>query len=426
MKVFGVIGLICGLSIGALYVGGVIGLPDAGLESNAWGDVTDEEIEVVTTIWVDNPLFDITADELGLAYSLSMNGIGLADGNKSDIQIPEGNETTTLRTALNHQQLPAWWASHVQTDESSEMTVDTTAHVTIAGLSTSPSTTYSDTVETDLEGMIQQSLAEHEGEHTYDPIEVGSGVGTETVAPTIIVTDTDAHFERVTESETELHATVEIQNPNAYPLPRPALSGDLQLNEIELAQWNADETEVLNLGDDAVIPPGSSRDVTFVVIMDNQDVVDWFGTHVDADEYSTSTVTTQLAVSINGETLTIPAEEHALRCHGEMQTAIFVDQDQGYTHDQCELFHWDVSTDELADAGASIDLTTTDWWSDPVDADPVDSEPVDTEPGDSDDASDSADDSDESSDSDSTDEVPSDDEVIDEEIPDEDELVSSI
>ncbi|WP_255681772.1 hypothetical protein [Natrinema sp. SYSU A 869] len=42
-------------TLGGLFAVGVIGVPDAGLEDNAWGDVSDDKIEVITAVWIDNP-----------------------------------------------------------------------------------------------------------------------------------------------------------------------------------------------------------------------------------------------------------------------------------------------------------------------------------------------------------------------------------
>ncbi|SEW25701.1 LEA type 2 family protein [Natrinema salifodinae] len=340
-------------ALGGLFAAGVIGVPDAGLEDNAWGEVSDEEIEVLTTVWIDNPNPGFSLGDTRIDYAIAMNDVDLASGSADDVTVPSGNTTTELRTDLRYQRLPAWWASHIRNDEVSELAVETTAHVDVGPLSGSPSGTYTDEKATELEPMIAASLAEFEGEHTLSP--VGSGAGTGTVEPTVEIRDTDAEWGAVTENRTELHLTFDVHNPNAHPLPTPALTGEMVFNEVTVAHWDAHEVDVRDGPDDATIPPQSSREITFVAELDNDDVAAWFATHADNEEVTDAEMRAQLAMQINGETRTIPDDEDAIHCTYELRTDIFVDQAAGLEREDCTLAPWAAPDDAAFEDRDSTD-----------------------------------------------------------------------
>ncbi|MDG5758360.1 LEA type 2 family protein [Natronococcus sp. A-GB1] len=347
-----VIGLCLAGALGGLAATGVVGLPDAGLEDNAWGEVEEERIEVITAVWIDNPNPGVELDDLAVEYELGMNDVALATGSADDVAVPSGNSTTELGTDLEYDRLPSWWASHVRNDERSALEVDLTAHATVGPLSGSPSHTHEDEVETDLESMIEETLAEQEGEHSLSPADSEGG----TIEPTVKIRDTDAGWGEVSEERTELHFTYEIHNPNAHPLPTPAMTGEMEFNERPVAEWEAHEVEFLRGTYDTNIPPGESREITFVAELDNDEVVEWFTTHVDGDEFTEAELRAQLAMHVDGETVTIPDDGDAISCEYGVWTDIFVDQRSEIVREHCEFVPWASPDDEtFAALGATVD-----------------------------------------------------------------------
>ena len=356
LKVVLLLGVCSAVGLGGLVATGVLGVPDAGLEDNAWGEVDDERIEVITTVWIDNPNPGLEVDDLTLEYALAMNDVDLAEGTAADVGAPSGNTTTEIRSELRYQQLSEWWVSHVENDEVSDLRADVTAHLEWGPLSGSPSYTHEDEVETDLEPMIADSMAQLEGEHSLSPVEGGGLAGS--LEPTVEIRDTDAEWGEVNENRTELHLTYEVHNPNAYPLPTPALTGEMEFNDHLVGEWDAHEVEVLGGGYDATIPPGQSREITFVVDLENDDVVQWFATHVDSEEFTDAELRAQLAMNVNGQTMTIPGDEEAIHCEYDLRTDIFVDQEPGIEQTGCELLPW-ASPDQAAfdELGATLEVS---------------------------------------------------------------------
>ncbi len=348
--------------IGVLVAGGILGVPDAGLEGNEWGDVEEDSIEVHTTIWVDNPNpFGIGGDT-DVEYDLLLEGVTLAEGEGADISISSGDNEFELTTELRQQRIPEWWSSHLNNDEVSDLTVDATVDTSVGPFSGSPSGSYDDEIETDLEDALDEGFSEFEGQYTATGTGLQAPDGT-AIEPTVEIEDATTRWGEVTENETEIHLTTAIHNPNAYPIPTPAFQGDVEFNNMTMTDWDAHEVEVLEAHDDATIPAQTTEDRTFVVTMDNQDVPEWFGTHVDREEFTEMTITGQLAVSVNGEQVTIPQEGDAAQCHFDLTTAMFVEQDDGLDRDHCGVTPLSVTEDELDAVGATLDVTETDWWS---------------------------------------------------------------
>ncbi|MHC3436857.1 LEA/WHy family protein [Natrialbaceae archaeon A-gly3] len=356
VKIVLAVAVLSGVGLGGLYATGTIGVPDAGLEDNAWGEVDDERIEVVTTVWIDNPN-PVSVDGVDVDYAIAMNEVSLADGVARQVSVASGNTTTELRTDLYYENLPAWWASHVGNDEVSDLRVDAQVHAEAGPLSGSPSVSHDEEIETDLEVLIEDSLAETEGEYHLSPVSVGA----DTVEPTVVIEDTDAAWGAVDDERTELYLTYHVHNPNPYPLPTPAFTGDLEFNDRHVAAWDAHEVELLRGAYDTHILPGETREITFVAEMDNGDVVAWFATHVDNDELSDAEMTSQLAMSINGQTVTLPPEGEAFRCSYDMQTSIFVDQDAGLSDQTCDPVPWATPDEgDFEELGATLELTMSD------------------------------------------------------------------
>lgn len=358
---------LAGIAVGAVvailvlaYLFGVIGAPSVESMDNQWGDVDDERIEIETELEVHNP------NPVGLShgidsanYSLALNGIHVADGETGELDVGSGTSTIDLRTDLYHHEIPAWWATHIDNDEVSDVDVEATVHASIGPFDRSPSISHADEIETDLETTLSDAAAAFEGEHE------GPAIGIEpfTIQPTVDITDADAEWGTVTESHTQIRLHFDVHNPNAYPIPTPAFTGNMTFNEILVGDWDAHDVEVLQGTYDTAIPPGATRELTLGVDLDNDRVAEWFASHVDADEQSHAEIRGQLAFSINDHVMTMPPDDDAFSCSLTFQTNIFVDQESGVIEEHCETVGYDTSiASDLAAVGAWLDLTETDEY----------------------------------------------------------------
>ncbi|MFC7074818.1 Water stress and hypersensitive response domain-containing protein [Halovenus rubra] len=364
VKRFGKIGglvVVVGIAlVGGLSALGLIGVPDAGLADNSWGEVEDERIEVLTTVRVDNPN-PVGGGDGAINYGVALQGVRLAEGEGTGLSLPSGESTHEFRTDLFYNRLSEWWYRHLRNDEVSDLQVNATANVSSGPFSGSPSGTYEDTIDTDIQGALNRGFSTFEG--TYSGTETGLTAPDGTaIEPTVEVDSVTTEWGNVTEAQTNILVTVDITNPNAYPIPTPAFTGYVAMNDIRVADWDADEVTVLEVTDEGLIPPGETEKRTFRIEMDNKNVPEWFATHVDRGEQSTVEVAGQLALDISGSEVTIPQDGSGVSCKFDLTTAIFVNQSSDMQRQQCGTTPLSIAQGTLDGVGASLDITETDWW----------------------------------------------------------------
>ena len=349
--------------VAALFALGIIGLPDAELEDNRWGTVDDQEVAVITEVVLDNPNPFGFGGNVDIGYNVSLQGVRLAEGEDNGIDIDSGSNSLNFTTTLFAESLPLWWSSHLNNGEVSQLEADATADVSLGFLSGSPGTTIERQVETDIEGALDESSDEFEGEYSL----TDSGLRVE---PSIEIEDATTEWGAVTEETTEILTTMTIRNDNPFPIPTPAFAGGVDMNGESLVDWQAGEVQILDgagnevFGEEALIPPGETEERRFIAEMDNENVSVWFPTHVDSEqptgepgsEFTDMVITAQLALDINGKRLTIPTGNQAFACEFDLTTAIFVDQESGMDTQGCGLTGFEQPRDQLEAVGAVIDL----------------------------------------------------------------------
>jgi LEA14-like dessication related protein len=353
--------------VGALYALGVVGVPAVGVvDEGDWGEVTDERTEIVTTVWVDNPNpvgvslgESVTAD-----YDISLNGVRVAEGSKSDIAVPVGNSTTELRTDLLNDQLAPWWVEFVRDNETVRLDANATLNVQ-AGASVSHDFRESRTMLNDSTPVIDAlSGAVNETSGTYTrsvgtdelddslDTDLGGLVGDESVTVGYEVERGWATWGNVTEAETTVRLHTRVHNPGDVPVPADpdGLGVAVDMNDVRTFEAESDEFSLRGVDRDAVIAPGETRTVTFAVTMDNGKVDDWFTSHVAVDGGPGVEAT---AVSANFQLVfDVPATDETFRLPTDgpvaydctFRTAILVDD--GTTGTTCGEFGPDSATDD--------------------------------------------------------------------------------
>lgn len=339
-----------------LYLIGVIGVPTAGIEDRGdWGEVGEERTEIVTTVWVNNPnpVGVSLGDSVTADYGIRMNGVGVAEGSKSNITVPAGNSTTEIRTDLINDRLADWWVEFVRAEETVELGVDATVRVdTPLGQRDVPVAPDNRTMLDDSTPVIDAlSAAVDATNGTYtesvgastvnDSLLDGSGLGDvglggddRNVTVGYEIRRGWATWGPVTENETTVRFHMTVHNPGDVPVPAApdGVGVDVDMNEVELFQAQSGELSPEGVDSDAVIPSNETEEVTFDVTMDNDKVDDWFTSHVeygdDPDVRERTDVSAEFSVVFRepatGQTFRIPSESpDAYECW--FRTAILVD-----------------------------------------------------------------------------------------------------
>jgi len=346
--------------LGVLYLTGVLGAPSAGLEDRGdWGEVTDERTEIVTTVWVrnPNPVGVSLGETLTADYDIYMNDVRVAEGTKSDVAVPTGNSTTELRTDLLNDQLPAWWTAFVRADETIKLDVNAT--LTVDALVTFQHDVHVNrTILANQQPVIDaMSASVNQTSGTYtrsvdagqvdDSLLGGSGgglTGSETGGDSTLTVGYEvergwATWDSVTAEETTALIHLRVHNPGDVPLPAEpdGLGLAVQTNDVTLFQADSEAMSLRNVGPNAVIQPGETREITFAVTMQNQRIDEWFTSHVretDSPGIEGTAVSTEFQVVFEvpgvGETFRLPAGTPATYdC--EFETVILVDDQEPST-----------------------------------------------------------------------------------------------
>lgn len=306
------------------------------VDNGQWGDVSRRRTEVLTTIRVTNPnQFSATvSDRLRARFTLSLNDVPVAAGDKRGLTLSRGTDTMTLSTQIRNDQLGRWWAAYVRDNET--VTVRFDGNVTAANggsvVVPFPSIQYrvqeSDTPVGDaLDGAAQAMEGKYMRDVTLDRFGVN-----EEITVGYAVTDAEATWGQVTDNETTVVLRYTLRNTGDVPLPAAPedVTASVALNDVEFV--HPENGVRIREGDGGHIDSGESRTIVLAITLDNSAAGDWFPTHVRNGEGSTVNVSLQVRYDVPGTnmTLRIPPQGATYDC--EFRTDVLVDgQESGTT-----------------------------------------------------------------------------------------------
>jgi LEA14-like dessication related protein len=324
-----------------LYLAGFIGPPSASIaDEGDWGTVSQDRTEVVTTLAVENPnpLGISIGERLSAAYRVSMNDVRVASGEQTGLEVPSGTSRMELSTYIDNDRIPPWWVAFVRADETLRVNLTGEIRATAFGLSSSTAFPAQERTmlenETPIIASMSEAIGELEGTYTTEET-VGTEPVTETVTVGYEVERAWATWGTVNRSSTEVLFHVRLHNPSER-IPVPAapdgLTSTIEMNDVALVDVEGEGVGVRNLDRDAVIPPGETREVVYVAVMDNEQVDDWFRRHVERGERSNVEVRTSLLFDVprTGTTIRVP-EDGPVTVMCAFQTAMLVDDQETAT-----------------------------------------------------------------------------------------------
>jgi LEA14-like dessication related protein len=313
--------------------------PSAGVQDfGDWGTVTDQRTEVITTFWTTNPYpVDVTTgNSLHVDYSLSLNGVTVANGARDTVDLPRGNTTQTQSTYVENDRLKDWWVNFITTGETVRATASGNIRITtpVKDWSYRASETHTQFANrTPILDSISHAAGQTEGEYVRTRrVDIGTVHRNVTVGAD--VQDAQASWGRVTRNQTTVIVRFRIHNPSeTIPIAvdptglrmRADVNGNTMFRSGSgVLSPNATKRKLLL--------PGETREIVIPVTMDNDKVDDWFRSHVRNGERSSIAVHTQLVVDPIGvgKPIRVPdGDGISYRC--SMQTAIFEDNQTATT-----------------------------------------------------------------------------------------------
>ena len=232
-----------------------------------WGEVRDEETDVVTTVDLRNPNQERYADLLSLVVDqrTTIAGVTAIDDTDRVRDVPVGAGQVEFVTQKPHSVVPEWWAAHLENGERSESRteLDAEADVAVTRLPVDIEDRTS-TVETD-------TLGDLDDDSTRTVTSDGQTV--------LTVHSTSAEYVDPTPEEATIVVRADLENENFLePVTIRAVDYRVDINDVTLADDRAPESHTLQ--------PGERRTVEFTLTLNNSRMAAWWPTHVRRGERS--------------------------------------------------------------------------------------------------------------------------------------------
>jgi len=286
LRVVGTGVLALALAVVVAVAAGVIGVPVVQDFQNEFVGVDDSTTTIGSTIEVANPN-PIGAGFLGVSveYGVSMNDVRMAEGSSGAIEMPPGNSTVELATELDNDRIPEWWVRHVRNDERTAVDVNATVESDLLGQSVPVERTR--TIETDVLSSFNSTETR--------PVNASSPLVED---PVLYVNETTAHWGDVTDDRTGIVVDVYVYNPKAYAIPVSKLSYTIDMNDVRVgAGENTDEQR---------LAPGEVTRVRTVTYIQNENLDDWWVTHVERNQRTDVVIDFATSVAVAGTEIDVP------------------------------------------------------------------------------------------------------------------------
>jgi len=246
---------------------GVVGVPGVGAVENRFAGVNNSTTVVETDMTVTNPnpvgvsLSDTTVD-----YTVEMNDVSMATGQREGLSIEPGNSTLQFRTHMRNDRIPPWWHSHIENGERTNVTIDAVVRSGLLG-GRSVRIPQERTIETDLIGQFNSSETR--------PVEADRSFPSD---PLLFINETTGQWDRETLSRqrTPMRITFDAYNPKTWPYAVSEISYTITMNGVQVGQGSSEDV--------ATILPETRQTLGTTVAIRNTNLDDWWVTHLRNDQ----------------------------------------------------------------------------------------------------------------------------------------------
>jgi LEA14-like dessication related protein len=257
--------------------------PDVKSVESEWGEVTEEETKIQTTVVVNNPNSIGLPGVVGVEYSTELNDVTIMQGQKSSVSISPGRNEISIPATMNNTAIARWWVSHVNNGEQSTMTV--AASVTGPGGFSQPIQTQNSKFETTMLDSMESS----------EPRTV-TLQGEEFV----VLKEQSASWGEADMEETPIEFSATIENEHDYALTLDGIGYVIRMNDVVVGEGQRT--------DGVTVEPGQTGSIDTRAVIDTKKMADWWASHVRHDESTEMTVAMYGLVERDGELQRVPFE----------------------------------------------------------------------------------------------------------------------
>lgn len=273
----------------AAFAVGVIGVPSLSGVDNQFGDVNETNTVIYTDLHVNNPNpVGVQLGGLSINYSVAMNGVDIANGQREGVAVNTGNSTLNLTTRMDNRQIPEWWYTHVRNDETTEVNIDATADTSLGQTSFGRS----EMIETDIVGEFDSNETR--------PVDANAPLVRD---PVLYVNSTRGSWDRenLTREQTPLALDFTVYNPKAIPYTVSRVGYDITMNDVAVGSGETQR--------ERVIESQTTETINANTVIRNENLDEWWVTHLDRNQVTELYVDFYIVVEIQGEEFRVDLDE---------------------------------------------------------------------------------------------------------------------
>jgi LEA14-like dessication related protein len=279
-------------SVGGAWTAGIIGAPAVAGVQNEFGGVNETTTVIESDVIINNPNpISLRLAGLAIDYAVEMNGIRMATGGREGVEIEkEGNSSIALTTSMNNSKLPPWWASHVRNGENTSLVVDASIRSELLDRSFEPR----------INRTINTSIIAAFNSDEETPIEANQPALSD---PVLWLNRTAGSWGQVDNETTEIDMAFDLYNPNPSPVVISNLGYEIRMNDVIMGEGSTDKS--------VAIGPGQLETVYATTLLQNENLDDWWVTHLQNNQTTQLEVTFYAQVdlsSVGGGTKRVPLD----------------------------------------------------------------------------------------------------------------------
>ncbi|GGN89426.1 LEA type 2 family protein [Haloarcula pellucida] len=304
LKLLVVVVLALGTAGGAAFALGAVGAPTVESVDNHFAGVSNETTAVHTNLTVNNP--NPVGVQLGgtaVDYTVAMNGVPIASGDKSGLALAKGNSTLAFATQMQNGQIPPWWHTHIENGETTEVTIDADVSSSMLG-GRSLSVAQDKTIETDIIGQFNSTETR--------PVNANQPLVSD---PVLYINETRGSWDRanLTESETPMDLAFTVYNPKPYPYTVSKIGYEISMNDVTVGEGETERGYTIG--------PGQTETIEADTAIQNGNLDRWWVTHLERNQVTDLSIDFYLVLEGGGEQFRIDLD--AIDYETTIETDIF-------------------------------------------------------------------------------------------------------
>ena len=284
---------------GILYALGLLRPPELEDIRLSWGQITEQSIRVDAAIDVNNRLpFGLGSGSIRVEVPIHFHNVKTVQLYLSKLSMPRGHSTLEASAIFFQATLPQWWPSFVNRGEVLVLRIKPQVNARLLGFSLSRGLpTIRAEAPIPIMSNMRSDLPITMGfddaplyEILRNPVDHFTSSPPQPATPVLTICSWELHWGEVSSSSTQILGTVVVRNELTVPLPIQGLRLGLDMNEIEVIP------EINITPDQPQLPPGEEIPIALEAHVDNNNLVQWWTSHLQHHEETR--VTVRLGITI--------------------------------------------------------------------------------------------------------------------------------